>query len=411
MDKICVVGLGYVGYPLLIALSRYYKVIGIDINEDRVKILNKRLENLDNVEYKIELQTYINTNDSSIYIVTVPTPVDNFYKPNLMHLISASKMIGNFLKKGDLIIYESTVYPGCTEEVCVKELENISGLKLNSDFEIGYSPERINPGDSNHTLENTIKIVSGSNPNALNRVKKIYDKIVDAGVYEAASIKIAEAAKVIENAQRDVNISFVNELALIFDRMGIDTNDVIDAASTKWNFMPFRPGLVGGHCISVDPYYLTYKAQELGYSPDVILSGRRINNEMPQFVVSKVVKLLAQRDIIIQKSKILILGFSFKENCDDFRNTRVADMYEEFLEFGVNVMIVDPLVDSEDVKKNYGIEIKNDLKMTEKYDAIILAVAHDNFRKIDLDELKREKNSIIFDTKNFYKRENVTARL
>lgn len=408
---IAILGLGYVGLPLAIAFARFYKVVGIDIDVNKIKRISENRAAFDIDNGSLELSSSLTENAADIYIVTVPTPVDSYHTPDLTALKNASYMIGKVLKKGDLVIYESTVYPGCTEEICIPILENCSGLRLNEDFGVGYSPERINPGDKIHTLEKIDKIVSASNDFYLTLTEKIYKTIITANVFPVSAIKVAEAAKVIENAQRDVNISFMNELALIFDRMNIDTNEVIDAASSKWNFLPFRPGLVGGHCIGVDPYYLTYKSQQLGYSPEVILSGRRVNNNMPLFIVNKVVKLLVQRNQSIKGAKILILGFAFKENCDDFRNTRVADMYQEFTEFGAEVTVMDPWVDQSLVREIYGIEIENSLASIAPQDAIVLAVAHNDFKDLDIDGLKKEESSVVFDTKNFFPKNVVSGRL
>ncbi len=415
-SNIAILGLGYVGLPLVKAFAKNgSSVLGIDIDANRINWILANAANikLDQLleQKKVVLQTDLDSSKADFFIITVPTPVDSFHIPDLTALRKASAMVGKVLKKSNVVVYESTVYPGCTEEVCIPILERESGLKLNIDFGVGYSPERINPGDNVHTLETIEKIVSGSDDATLNIVKTLYQSIIKAAIHPVSSIKVAEAAKVIENAQRDINISFMNELALIFDRMNIDTNEVIDAAATKWNFLPFRPGLVGGHCIGVDPYYLTYKSQQLGYSPDVILSGRRINNNMPLFIVNKVVKLLVQRHKAVQGAKILILGFAFKENCEDFRNSRVADMFREFKEFGAEVTIVDPLVEGKEVMKNYHISVLQNLPDAAVYDAVILAVAHDMFRDIDLRELSKDENTVIFDTKNFFKKEMVSGRL
>jgi len=343
------------------------------------------------------------------FIVTVPTPINQFKAPDLTPLIKASEMLGAVLKKGDLVIYESTVYPGCTEEDCVPVLEKVSGLKFNVDFFAGYSPERINPGDKVNTLTKIKKVTSGSTPEIAERVDELYRSIIIAGTHKAPSIKVAEASKAIENAQRDVNISFVNELALIFDRMGIDTNDVLDAAGTKWNFLKYKPGLVGGHCIGVDPYYLAHKAESLGYHPQVILSGRRVNDNMGLFVANKVVKLLIQKGHKIAGCKALILGITFKENCPDIRNTKVVDIYHELHQFGISVDIYDPWADNEKVHEEYNLNLVPNLDTA--YDAIILAVAHDEFNTIDYNKLTNGNNAVIFDTKAFINRGIVDARL
>lgn len=344
------------------------------------------------------------------FIVTVPTPIDEFNNPVLTPLISASRMIGNVLKKGDLVIYESTVYPGCTEEDCVPVLEKQSGLKFNKDFFCGYSPERINPGDKVNTLTKIRKITSGSTPAIAEVVDNLYSSVITAGTYKAANMKVAEAAKAIENAQRDMNISFMNELALIFDRVGIDTNDVIEAAGTKWNFLKYRPGLVGGHCISVDPYYLAHKAKALGYHPEVILSGRRVNNSISKFIASKTLKLMIQKGHTIKDSNVLILGITFKENCPDVRNTKVVDIRKELVEFGVNVDMFDPWAEAEEVHEEYGIDLVSKLDETKMYNAIIVAVAHDEFKAFDFAKYKTQ-GAIIYDVKAFVDRDLVDARL
>lgn len=353
------------------------------------------------------------TNDLKNYntfIVTVPTPIDQFKCPDLSPLLKASEMLGKVLKKGDIVIYESTVYPGCTEEDCVPVLEKTSGLTFNKDFFCGYSPERINPGDKVNTLVKIKKVTSGSTPEIAEQVDQLYKSIITAGTHKAPNIKVAEASKAIENAQRDVNISFVNELALIFDRVGIDTNDVIEAAGTKWNFLKYKPGLVGGHCIGVDPYYLAHKAQTLGYHPQVILSGRRVNDNMGAFVADKVVKLMIQKGHTIKGAKALILGITFKENCPDIRNTRVVDIYHELQEFGLNVDVYDPWADKAEVQHEYGIAILNQMKNIAQYDSIIVAVAHNEFMQIDFQKLRKD-NTVIFDTKACLEREMVDGRL
>jgi len=342
------------------------------------------------------------------FIVTVPTPVDEYHVPDLRPLQSASKTVGSVLKKGDIIIYESTVYPGCTEEVCVPILEKESKLKFNKDFFAGYSPERINPGDKQHRLPNIKKITSGSTPEIAEIVDQLYKKIIKAGTHKASSIKVAEAAKVIENSQRDLNIAFVNELALIFQRIGIDTHEVLEAAGTKWNFLPFKPGLVGGHCIGVDPYYLTYKAESLGYHPEVILSGRKINDNMPIYIANDVIKLMAKNQLPIHGGKVLVLGLTFKENCPDIRNSKVVDVVRELISFGTLVDIYDPHADAEEVKHEYNLElIKN---ISKKYHAVVLAVGHKEFASLDLNQVK-ESNAIVYDVKGFLDKSLITARL
>lgn len=424
--RIAVIGLGYVGLPLAIEFGRKYDVLGFDINSERVKELQSgkdrtqeaSLNDLKVVmdlkkDSQIGLSFSANADDLVFYntfIVTVPTPIDQFKAPDLRPLIKASEMLGNILKEGDVVIYESTVYPGCTEEDCVPVLERVSGLKFNMDFFAGYSPERINPGDKINTLTKIKKVTSGSTPEIADRIDDLYRSIIDAGTHKAPSIKVAEASKAIENAQRDVNISFVNELSLIFDRIGIDTNDVIDAAGTKWNFLKYQPGLVGGHCIGVDPYYLAHKAQSLGYHPQVILSGRRVNDQMGAFVADKVVKLMIQKDHKIKDSRALIMGITFKENCPDIRNTRVVDIYHELVQFGLTVDIYDPWADANEVNHEYGLKILNEIDTQVVYDAIIVAVAHREFLKFDYKKVKRN-NGVIFDTKACLDRSLVDGRL
>jgi UDP-N-acetyl-D-galactosamine dehydrogenase len=418
-NKVAVIGLGYVGLPLAVEFGKNYQTIGFDINKERVTELGNGNDvtcevsttDLKEVLQNGNLSISSNINDlttCNIFIVTVPTPIDQFKAPDLGPLLAASKMLGNILKKGDIVIYESTVYPGCTEEDCVPVLEKYSGLQYNKDFFCGYSPERINPGDKINTLTKIKKVTSGSNPKIAKVVDDLYNSIIIAGTHLAPSIKVAEASKAIENAQRDVNISFVNELALIFDRMNIDTHDVLEAAGTKWNFLKYQPGLVGGHCIGVDPYYLAHKAQSLGYHPEVILSGRRVNDNMGMFVANKVVKILIQKGKIIKGSKILVLGVTFKENCPDIRNSKVVDIYNELIQFGLDVDVYDPHANSDEVKKEYGINITKNLL---KYDGIILAVSHNEFLTLNYESLKLNESSIIFDIKAFLKRELVDARL
>lgn len=424
--KIGVIGLGYVGLPLAIEFAKHYKTYGFDIKAERVNELSRgedhtREADLNGLKSVMELQKgnfdkglrfscEINELRScNIFIVTVPTPIGQFKTPDLTPLLKASEMIGDLLKKGDIVIYESTVYPGCTEEDCVPVLEKTSGLKFNVDFFCGYSPERINPGDKVNTLTNIKKVTSGSTPEVANVVDELYNSIIMAGTHKAPSLKVAEASKAIENAQRDVNISFVNELALIFDRVGIDTNDVIEAAGTKWNFLKYKPGLVGGHCIGVDPYYLAHKAESLGYHPEVILSGRRLNDNMGMFVAGKVVKLMIAKGHRIKGAKALILGITFKENCPDIRNTRVTDIYHELVKFGMDVDVFDPHADREDVLREYGLGLVCEINA--HYDAIILAVSHEEFRNLDYMALKNGNNTVIFDTKAFLDRRLVDGRL
>jgi UDP-N-acetyl-D-galactosamine dehydrogenase len=421
--KIAIIGLGYVGLPLAMEFGKKFFVIGFDIDEVRIKELYEghdrtgeaNTSDLKEVMFsnsKIGLKFSSSTSDleeANIYIVTVPTPIDKFKSPDLRPLKKASEMIGKVLKYGDVVVYESTVYPGCTEEECVPVLEMNSGLKFNQDFFCGYSPERINPGDKVNTLPNIKKVTSGSTVEIANLVDNLYKSIITAGTHKASSIKVAEASKAIENAQRDVNISFINELALIFDRIGIDTTDVIEAAGTKWNFLKYKPGLVGGHCISVDPYYLAHKAQSLGYHPQVILSGRLVNDNMGMFIANKVIKLMIKKGHKIAGAETLILGVTFKEDCPDIRNSRVIDIHNELSQFGLNVDIYDPFADKKEVAFEYGIELINSIEKT--YDSIILAVSHSEFLKLDIKALKRNETSVIFDSKSFLDRVLVDARL
>lgn len=414
--KIAVIGLGYVGLPLAVESGRKYKTIGFDINTTRISELRAGTDRTQEVDKEDLLGAKYLTfssessalSDCNFYIVTVPTPVDQHKKPDLSPIISASRMISSLLKKGDIVVYESTVYPGCTEEICVPELEK-SGLVFNEDFFCGYSPERINPGDKVHRLTTILKVTSGSNPEAAETVDHFYKSIVTAGTYKASSIKVAEAAKVIENSQRDINIAFVNELSLIFDRVGIDTQEVLEAAGTKWNFLKFTPGLVGGHCIGVDPFYLTYKAEELGYHPQVILSGRKINDNMGAYVAQRTIKLLSQKKKLSQQTKVLILGITFKENCPDIRNSRVIDIYRELVDFGVDTDVFDPNADQVEVSVEYGINMLNE-PVYSSYEAIILAVAHGQFLELDWSSI-RNNISVIFDVKGLLPKEFVDSRL
>lgn len=428
VKKIAVIGQGYVGLPLAIAFSDFFPVIGFDINKTRIEELKQGVDRTletDKKELARVRDLYATSNqskgydassstadiaDANVYIVTVPTPIDRYNSPDLSPVIGASKMIGELINPGDLVIYESTVYPGCTEEECIPVLEQYSGLTFNQDFYVGYSPERINPGDKVNSLQKVVKVTSGSTPEAGLAVDSLYKKIIEAGTHLAPSIKVAEAAKVIENAQRDVNISFMNELALIFDRVGIDTQDVLDAAGTKYNFLRFKPGLVGGHCISVDPYYLAQKATQLGYHPHVILSGREVNDQIASFIASKVVKLMIQKNIKFDGAKALVLGITFKENCPDIRNSKVIDMIHDLKEFGLKVEAYDPWVNVEDVKSHFNIELLSTLPEIGDYDAVILAVGHREFLHLDLSNLKKE-NSVVFDIKGILDRKLVDARL
>lgn len=432
--RIAVVGLGYVGLPLAIEFGKKYKVLGFDINKRRIAELKEgkdhtREVNLEELHLlrtvnrrstdeqqspSIDLSLSTNLEDlrpCNIYIVAVPTPIDRFKAPDLQPLTNASKMLGKVLAKGDIVIYESTVYPGCTEEVCVPLLERVSGLQFNKDFFAGYSPERINPGDKINTLTRIKKVTSGSTPEAADQIDKLYRSIIQAGTHKAPSLKVAEASKVIENAQRDVNISFVNELALIFDRMEINTYDVLEAAGTKWNFLSYKPGLVGGHCIGVDPYYLAHRAQQLGYIPNVLLSGRRVNEQMSVFVASKVVKLMVSKGIAIKGSRALIMGITFKENCPDIRNSGAIEVYHELIQFGITVDIYDPWADTEEVKRQYGVRIISKISgRSSLYDAIVVAVAHKEFIDFDYASIK-SNDGVLFDTKACLKRELVDGSL
>lgn len=414
--KIAIIGLGYVGLPLAVEFGKKYQVLGFDINQTRVNELNAghdRTHEVASSQLKAsEKLTFSASPDMlstcNVFIVTVPTPIDKYKKPDLIPLLSASKTVGKVLKKNDIVIYESTVYPGCTEEDCVPVLERESGLKFNEDFFCGYSPERINPGDKINTLTKIRKVTSGSTEEIAEFVDQLYGSIIEAGTYKASSLKVAEASKAIENAQRDVNISFVNELSLIFDKMGIDTSEVLEAAGTKWNFLKFKPGLVGGHCIGVDPYYLLHKSESLGYYPQVILSGRRVNDNMGIFVGGKLIKLLIKKGHKIEGSKVLILGITFKENCPDIRNSRVIDVYQELKEFGVQIDVHDPWADKKEVHEEYGISLLDSI--TEKYDGILLAVSHDEYKNLDLEQLKNP-DAVVYDIKSLWQKDLVDARL
>ncbi len=405
--KIGVIGLGYVGLPLAVEFGRLYEVTGFDISENRVAELKKGVDKtlevargeLKNSAFLRFTSKAADLKGCNYYIVSVPTPVNEHKIPDLGPLLSACETVGRLLTKGDIVIFESTVYPGATEEDCVPVLEKHSGLKFNRDFYCGYSPERINPGDKKHTLVNIKKVTSASTPAAAAKVDALYKSIITAGTHLAPSIKVAEAAKVIENSQRDINIAFINELSKIFNKMNIDTGDVLAAAATKWNFLSFKPGLVGGHCIGVDPYYLTYKAQSLGYIPEIILAGRRLNDNMGGYVANQIIKLMIKKEILINKSKVLVLGMTFKENCPDIRNSRVIDIINEMREFGADVGVFDPWADAAEVCAEYGVKLVKDIK-NQKYDAIVLAVAHEAFAALDIESLKKKK-SVIYDVKGF----------
>jgi UDP-N-acetyl-D-glucosamine/UDP-N-acetyl-D-galactosamine dehydrogenase len=414
--EIVILGLGYVGLPLAVEFGKKYKTIGVDINLKRIEELqtgfDRTQELTSNEISSAKRLTFSNnlekSNNSRIFIVTVPTPIDDFKKPDLIPLFSVSKSIGKVISKGDIVIYESTVYPGCTEEDCAPIIEKESGFKFNVDFFCGYSPERINPGDKVNTLTKILKITSGSNPEIADLVDALYTSIITAGTYKAASIKVAEAAKLIENCQRDVNISFVNELSLIFDKMNIDTQEVLKAAGTKWNFLKFQPGLVGGHCIGVDPYYMLHKSEQLGYYPALIGAGRRINDNIGIFVANKCVKIMIQKNISIKGAKALIMGFTFKENCPDVRNTKVVDIYKELIQFGIDIDVYDPWANAEEVKTEYNIAIVQSLN--KKYDLIIHAVNHEKFEEINLKDLM-STNHVLFDIKGTLDQNKIDGRL
>jgi len=418
--KIGVIGLGYVGLPLAVEFGKKYNVVGLDINKERVEELQSGLdstlevnkEELAAAEFLKYSTSISDLSECNVYIVTVPTPINQHKQPDLTPLIKASEAIGKVLKKDDIVIYESTVYPGATEEDCVPILEQQSGLTFNQDFFAGYSPERINPGDKEHRVTNILKVTSGSTPEIADFVDKLYKSIITAGTHKASSIRVAEAAKVIENTQRDVNIALINELALLFNRLGIDTEEVLEAAGTKWNFLPFRPGLVGGHCIGVDPYYLTHKAQSIGYTPQIILSGRRINDGMGKYVVSEVIKLMLKKRIHVQKAKVLMLGLTFKEDCPDLRNTRVIDMIQEFEDYGATVDVYDPWVDKQEAKREYNVS-PIDSPSDGQYDAIVIAVAHQQFKKMGAKQIRAfgKNNAVVFDIKYILPADTADGRL
>lgn len=414
--NVTIIGLGYVGLPLAVEFSKHFNIKGFDIDQERINELINGYDRTNEISIEILRNTrdlvftsnIEDIRDSNVFIITVPTPVDSFKKPDLTILKNATSNIAEIIKKGDVIIYESTVYPGCTEEVCVPILEDKSGLIFNKDFFCGYSPERINPGDKVNTLSKIVKVTSGSDEKTAEFVDNLYSKIIIAGTHKASSIKVAEASKAIENAQRDLNISFMNELSLIFDKIDIDTTEVIEAAATKWNFLKFKPGLVGGHCISVDPYYLAYKAESLGYYPEVILSGRRVNETIPNFVASKCVKLLISKDIKVKSSNALILGVTFKENCPDIRNSKVPVIYHDLKSYGLNVDMFDPYADQKEVFNEFGIKLLEQIK--KQYELIVLAVSHENFISLDFKTL-RKQNSVIFDLKSVLDKSIVDSRL
>ena len=422
--KIGIIGLGYVGLPLAVEMAKKFDVIGFDINKKRIAELSQGMDNTLEIESEALLQV-LNSNDgkgmkltdditalksSNVYIVTVPTPIDKYNKPDFKPLISASETVGKVLSPGDIVVYESTVYPGATEEICIPVIEKLSGLTFNKDFYAGYSPERINPGDKEHTVSKILKIVSGSTPEVADRLEAIYNQVITAGTYKAKSIKVAEAAKVIENTQRDINIAFVNELAKIFNRLDIDTNDVLEAAGTKWNFLKFKPGLVGGHCIGVDPYYLAQKAGEVGYHPEMILAGRRLNDSMGSYVAEEVVKLMIRKDINIKNANILVMGVTFKENCPDIRNTKVVDVVHAFQDYHTNVVVYDPWADPEEIWHEYNLISVNKIPDDMLFDAVVLAVAHDEFKSCSIRDYCKD-NHVIYDIKGFLPKEMVDSRL
>ncbi|MFI8377928.1 nucleotide sugar dehydrogenase [Leeuwenhoekiella sp. NPDC079379] len=422
--KLGIIGLGYVGLPLARLFATRYSVVGFDINTSRIEALKTGHDHTGELDTQIlfsvlkerdtpEMGLYCTASPEdlanvSVFIVTVPTPIDRNNTPDLTPLIKASELVATFLKDGDIVIYESTVYPGVTEEICIPILERISGLGYNEHFYAGYSPERINPGDKTHTVDKIRKVTSGSTEDTANKIDALYASVITAGTFKAASIKVAEAAKVIENSQRDINIAFVNELAKIFNLLNIDTQEVLEAAGTKWNFLPFKPGLVGGHCIGVDPYYLAQKAMQVGYHPEIILAGRKLNDSMGPYVASQVVKLMAQKDIKLKNSEILILGITFKENCPDVRNTRVIDIIKDLKEYGANVSVFDPQADAHLVKKEYGFELLKELP-NKRFQAVVLAVGHTEFESLDIEVLKAD-NAVVYDVKGFLK-EGVDGRL
>jgi len=418
--KICIIGQGYVGLPLAVEFGKLYPTIGFDIKEDRIRELSGGVDStLECSPEELAESTHLSftmnleeIRDANVYIVTVPTPIDSYKVPNLTPLIKASEMLGKVVKKGDYVIYESTVYPGATEDDCIPLIEKHSGLTLNQDFYAGYSPERINPGDKEHRVTNILKVTSGSTPEAAEFIDQLYRSVITAGTHKASSIRVAEAAKVIENTQRDVNIALVNELSLIFDKMGIDTLEVLEAAGTKWNFLPFRPGLVGGHCIGVDPYYLTHKAQSIGYHPEMILSGRRINDNMSQHIAEKVLKLMTRKKIQVVDSNILVMGLTFKENCPDIRNTKVIDVLKELDSFHANIDIYDPWASAEEVKEEYGLELCAS-PGENHYDAVVLCVAHDQIKNMGIEKIRQlcKDNHVIYDVKHILDKDCVDGRL
>ena len=418
--KVGVVGLGYVGLPLAVEFGKRFSTVGFDIKADRVDELRKGHDStLETDEAELASATKLSFTTKladlktcRVFIVTVPTPIDEYKRPDLTPLVKSSESVGQVLKKGDVVVYESTVYPGCTEEICVPILERVSGLKFNKDFFAGYSPERINPGDKQHRLTTIKKVTAGSTPAVAEFVDSLYRSIVVVGTHKASSIKVAEAAKVIENTQRDVNIALINELALIFNRMGIDTEEVLNAAGSKWNFLPFRPGLVGGHCIGVDPYYLTYKAQAIGYHPEMILAGRRINDNMGTYVAQQIAQLMMQRRIQVKDSRILMMGLTFKENCPDVRNTKIVDVVRELEKYGAKVDVVDPWADADEAEHEYGLRPVKRVKPG-SYDAVVMGVAHQEFRKMGIAKVRElgKKQHVLYDIKYVFRADEVDGRL
>ena len=418
--KIAVIGLGYVGLPLAVEFGKHLPVVGFDINASRIEALcagidhtlevsDEELTQASHLNYSSDIQAL---KDCNFFIVTVPTPIDGYKQPDLTPLIKASEAIGSLLKKDDIVVYESTVYPGATEEVCIPVLEKISGLTFNQDFYAGYSPERINPGDKEHRVTNILKVTAGSTPEVADFVDEVYNLIITAGTHKAASIKVAEAAKVIENTQRDVNIALINELAVIFNKMGIDTQAVLEAAGTKWNFLPFRPGLVGGHCIGVDPYYLTHKAQAIGYNPEIILAGRRLNDSMGKYVVTQLIKIMIKKRIQVEGAKVLILGLSFKENCPDVRNTKIIDIVHELEEYNIEVDVYDPWVDAAEAEREYNVTPVSE-PAANSYDGIILAVAHNEFVEMGVEKIRTlgRSSHVLYDLKYVFAKEDTDIRL
>lgn len=423
-QKIAIIGLGYVGLPLAVEFAKKFKVVGFDINESRLSELRSGFDKTLEIDKSDLLNVLLSSGDNGLqvtsdpgqikgfdfYIVTVPTPVDNHNKPDFRPLIKASEMVGSIMGTGAIVVYESTVYPGATEERCIPVLEKISGFKFNTDFFAGYSPERINPGDKEHTVAKILKIVSGSTPAVTDKVAYVYGQVITAGIYKAASIKVAEAAKVIENTQRDINIAFVNELSKIFNKLNIDTTQVLEAAGTKWNFLNFKPGLVGGHCIGVDPYYLAQKAQDVGYHPEMILAGRRLNDSMGEYIAEEVIKLMIHKEMSIKNAEVLVLGATFKENCPDVRNTKVVDILQKLKSYHVNITIFDPWANPDELEHEYGWRSVDKLNILKKYDAVILAVAHDEFHNLDLSEICNA-TKVIYDVKSFLPFDMVDQRL